>query len=110
MPLFQLNNLYQGVGKQKTNKKRNLLFTISILPDMNIQLVFIIDNGELLHYAKYTVHSLKKKKRKRKKKKHVKWNAACDNYSAQKFYRFGSTMTPAYTHLLYLQIKRNKGT
>lgn len=54
---------------------------------------------------KYTVHSLEKKK------KLVKWNAAWDNYlSAQKLYRFGSTMTPAYTHLLYLQIKRNKGT
>jgi len=41
---------------------------------------------------KYTVHSLKKKKEKKKKKKKkkekekkkVKWNAAWDNYSAQK--------------------------
>jgi len=53
---------------------------------MNFQLVFIIDNGELLHYAKVhgTFTEKKKKEKKKKKKKKGKWNAAWDNYSAQK--------------------------
>jgi len=72
MPLFQLNNLYQGVYKKKEQKtviEQKNLFTISILPDKNFQLVFIIDNGELLHYAKVHGTFTGKEKRKKKEKK-----------------------------------------